>query len=252
MFHIEDIKPKSTQKEKTAVRRTKRGDGEERRKQLAEKNKFKRLTYDVGRYMHKAQHTKKSDKFTRWHEDAKEHNRNLKSKTSSPPKLESLSNPTQSNPFDPNPFIIPIEDTTSTSSDSDSDDYLFTGKNTAVSLDPRAARMLRLARQDLDKAAEFQHPVQRTQGPKKRGGSKTRKKSKRFRNNLRKNKISRKYIMLKQCGGGKAKMGSKSKPYSTKGKAMKSRRRVCYYKKKGRTLKLKKKKKSSTKSRRRR
>jgi len=58
--------------------------------------------------------------------------------------------------------------------------------------------------------------------------------------------------MLKQCGGGKAKMGSKSKPYSTKGKAMKSRRRVCYYKKKGRTLKLKKKKKSSTKSRRRR
>ena len=40
--------------------------------------------------------------------------------------------------------------------------------------------------------------------------------------------------MLKQCGGGKAKMGSKSKPYSTKGKAMKSRRRVCYYKKKGR------------------
>ena len=33
--------------------------------------------------------------------------------------------------------------------------------------------------------------------------------------------------MLKQCGGGKAKMGSKSKPYSTKGKAMKSRRRVC-------------------------
>ena len=55
--------------------------------------------------------------------------------------------------------------------------------------------------------------------------------------------------MLKQCGGGKAKMGSKSKPYSSKGKAMKSRRRVCYYKKKGRTLKLKKKKK---KSRRRR
>ena len=88
---------------------------------------------------------------------------------------------------------------------------------------------------------------------KKQGGRKTRKKSKRFRNNLRKNKISRKYIMLKQCGGGKAKMGAKSKPYSSKKKAMKSRRRVCYYKKKGRTLKLKKKsKKSRKKSRRRR
>lgn len=74
-----------------------------------------------------------------------------------------------------------------------------------------------------------------------------------FRNNLRKNIISRKYIMLKQCGGGKAKMGSKSKPYSSKRKAMKSRRRVCYYKKKGRTLKMKKKKKKSRrKSRRRR
>ena len=86
------------------------------------------------------------------------------------------------------------------------------------------------------------------------GGRKTRKKSKRFRNNnLRKNKISRKYIMLKQCGGGKAKMGAKSKPYSSKRKAMKSRRRVCYYKKKGRTLKLKKKaKKSRKRSRRRR
>ena len=66
------------------------------------------------------------------------------------------------------------------------------------------------------------------------GRRKTRKKSKRFRNNnLRKNKISRKYIMLKQCGGGKAKMGAKSKPYSSKRKAMRSRRRVCYYKKKG-------------------
>lgn len=85
------------------------------------------------------------------------------------------------------------------------------------------------------------------------GGRKTRKKFKRFRNNFRKNKISRKYIMLKQCGGGKAKMGSKSKPYSSKRKAMRSRRRVCYYKKKGRTLKLKKKsKKSKKKSRRRR
>ncbi len=86
------------------------------------------------------------------------------------------------------------------------------------------------------------------------GGRKTRKKCRLFRNNLRKNKISRKYIMLKQCGGGKAKMGSKSKPYSSKRKAMRSRRRVCYYKKKGRTLKMKKKKKgkSRKKSRRRR
>lgn len=85
------------------------------------------------------------------------------------------------------------------------------------------------------------------------GGRKTRKKCRRFRNNLKKNKMSRNYIMLKQCGGGKAKMGSKSKPYSSKRKAMKSRRRVCYYKKKGRTLKMKKKaKKSRKKSRRRR
>ena len=85
------------------------------------------------------------------------------------------------------------------------------------------------------------------------GGRKTRKKCRRFRNNLKKNKMSRNYIMLKQCGGGKAKMGSKSKPYSSKRKAMRSRRRVCYYKKKGRTLKLKKKaKKSKKKSRRRR
>ena len=89
------------------------------------------------------------------------------------------------------------------------------------------------------------HPIQ--------GGRKTRKKCRRFRNNLKKNKMSRNYIMLKQCGGGKAKMGSKSKPYSSKRKAMRSRRRVCYYKKKGRTLKLKKKaKKSKKRSRRRR
>jgi hypothetical protein len=85
------------------------------------------------------------------------------------------------------------------------------------------------------------------------GGRKTRKKSRIFRNNFRKNKISRKYIMLKQCGGGKAKLGAKSNPYSSKRKAMRSRRRVCYYKKKGRTLKMKKsKKKSRKKSRRRR
>ncbi len=79
---------------------------------------------------------------------------------------------------------------------------------------------------------------------------KTRKKCRIFRKN--KNKISRNYIMLKQCGGGKAKMGSKSKPYSSKKKAMRSRRRVCYYKKKGRTLKLKKHKKHSKKKSRRR
>tara|TARA_Y100001970_G_scaffold274025_1_gene373124 strand:- start:6044 stop:6244 length:201 start_codon:yes stop_codon:yes gene_type:complete len=38
-----------------------------------------------------------------------------------------------------------------------------------------------------------------------------------------------------------AKVGAKSNPYSSKSKAMKGRRAgVCYYKKKGRTLKLKK------------
>jgi len=78
------------------------------------------------------------------------------------------------------------------------------------------------------------------------GSKKTRKKS----NIFRKNKISRKYIMLKQCGGSKAKSGSKSNPYSSMRKASRSRRRVCYYKKKGRTLKMKKKKKKSRKRRR--
>lgn len=87
------------------------------------------------------------------------------------------------------------------------------------------------------------------------GGSKTRKKSRKFRNNLRKNKISRKYIMLKQCGGKKAKKGAKSNPFSSKAKASRSRRKgQCYYKKKGRTLKLGKKgkKRSRKRSRRRR
>lgn len=38
-----------------------------------------------------------------------------------------------------------------------------------------------------------------------------------------------------------AKIGAKSNPYSSKSKALKGRRSgVCYYKKKGRTLKLKK------------
>ncbi len=103
---------------------------------------------------------------------------------------------------------------------------------------------LKKEKEEREKIAAI-HPIQ--------GGRKTRKKCRRFRNNLKKNKMSRNYIMLKQCGGGKAKMGSKSKPYSSKRKAMRSRRRVCYYKKKGRTLKLKKKaKKSKKRSRRRR
>ena len=83
------------------------------------------------------------------------------------------------------------------------------------------------------------------------GGRKTRKKSKVFRHNLRKNKISRKYIMLKQCGGSKAKKGAKSNPFSSKAKASRSRRKgSCYYKKKGRTLKLGKKGKKSRKRKR--
>ncbi|MBC8302117.1 MAG: hypothetical protein H8E55_40920 [Pelagibacterales bacterium] len=85
------------------------------------------------------------------------------------------------------------------------------------------------------------------------GGRKTRKKSKVFRHNLRKNKISRKYIMLKQCGGAKAKKGAKSNPFSSKAKASRSRRKgSCYYKKKGRTLKMSKSsgKKKGTKKRR--
>ena len=85
------------------------------------------------------------------------------------------------------------------------------------------------------------------------GGRKTRKKSKVFRHNLRKNKISRKYIMLKQCGGSKAKKGAKSNPFSSKAKASRSRRKgPCYYKKKGRTLKMSKSsgKKKGTKKRR--
>jgi hypothetical protein len=84
------------------------------------------------------------------------------------------------------------------------------------------------------------------------GGRKTRKKSKVFRHNLRKNKISRKYIMLKQCGGAKAKKGAKSNPFSSEAKASRSRRKgSCYYKKKGRTLKMSKSsgKKKGTKKR---
>jgi hypothetical protein len=85
------------------------------------------------------------------------------------------------------------------------------------------------------------------------GGSKTRKKSRKFRNNLRKNKISRKYIMLKQCGGKKAKKGAKSNPFSSKAKASRSSRKGArYYKKKGRTLKMAKKSKSRKRTRRRR
>ena len=87
------------------------------------------------------------------------------------------------------------------------------------------------------------------------GGGRTRKKSRRFRNNLRKNlrknKISKKYIMLKQCGGAKAKKGAKSNPFSSKAKASRSRRKgACYYKRKGRTLKLSKKGKKSRRRKR--
>ena len=59
--------------------------------------------------------------------------------------------------------------------------------------------------------------------------------------------------MLKQCGGAKAKKGAKSNPFSSKAKASRSRRKgPCYYKKKGRTLKMSKSsgKKKGTKKRR--
>tara|TARA_B100001287_G_scaffold272741_1_gene274939 strand:+ start:1781 stop:2551 length:771 start_codon:yes stop_codon:yes gene_type:complete len=244
---MEDINslPNRPKKEKTVIKKTRRGDGDKRRKQQENKNKFKRVTYEtfnsINKQLKKSNKNKKNDKVGKVLESIRKHNEKV-SKTPSPPELESLSKPTQSNPF-----IIQTEDITS--SDSDSDDGLFNGEEQAEILDPRQVRMLRLARQDLNKPAQFKYRVLK----KHTGGSKTRKKSKRFRNNFRKNKISRKYIMLKQCGGGKAKMGSKSKPYSSKRKAMRSRRRVCYYKKKGRTLKLKKKsKKSKKKSRRRR
>jgi len=57
--------------------------------------------------------------------------------------------------------------------------------------------------------------------------------------------------MLKQCGGAKAKKGAKSNPFSSKAKASRSRRKgTCYYKKKGRTLKLSKKGKKSRRRKR--
>ena len=51
--------------------------------------------------------------------------------------------------------------------------------------------------------------------------------------------------------GGKAKVGAKSNPYSSKRKCMRSRKRVCFYKKKGRTLKCTKPKKTRRTRRRR-
>jgi len=244
IFHMDDLSDEK-ERNKEIKKQTdflKKGKMYRDLKRAADEKKYGRLVDDVGRDMRDALQRQNSDEFTRWLKGAKEHNKKIESKTSSPPKLESLSNPTQSNPFDPNPFII--QQTRPRSDSSDSDDDLLSGKFSSKTLNPREARMLLLQKQDMTKPAVLK---------KKSGGRKTRKKSKRFRNNLRKNKISRKYIMLKQCGGGKAKMGSKSKPYSSKRKAMKSRRRVCYYKKKGRTLKMKKKnKKSRKKSRRRR
>ena len=223
---MDDINQKPSKS--TVIKKTKKGDGAKRRKQLAEKNQWKRLTDDINQSMRQALKRQSSDEYTRLFKSIKKHNEEV-SKTPSPPspKLEDLSKPLY-----------------------DSDDDLFTGKQSVQSFDPMDVRMMALAKQDMTKPAEFKHHVLK----KQKGGSKTRKKHRLFRNNLRKNKISRKYIMLKQCGGGKAKMGSKSKPYSSKRKAMRSRRRVCYYKKKGRTLKMKKKKKgkSRKKSRRRR
>ena len=219
---MDDINPKPSKP--TVIKKTKKGDGEKRRKQLAEKNQWKRLTDDINQSMQQALKRQSSDEYTRLFKSIKKHNEGV-SKTPSPPKLEDLSAPTK-------PLYY------------DSDDDLFTGKQSVESLDPREARMMVLARQDTTKPAEFKYRVLK----KQKGGSKTRK----FRNNFRKNKISRKYIMLKQCGGGKAKLGAKSNPYSSKRKAMRSRRRVCYYKKKGRTLKMKKKKKKSRKKSRRR
>jgi hypothetical protein len=227
--------PNKGKKEKTVIKKTRRGDGDKRRKQQANKNMIRRVAnetfHSVKKQLKKSNKNKKNDKVGKVLESIRKHNEKV-SKTPSPPELEELSAPKKLFYYD-----------------SDSDDDLFNSNQSVEILDPRVARMMVLDRQNLNKPAQFQYRVLK----KHTGGSKTRKKFKRFRNNFRKNKISRKYIMLKQCGGGKAKMGSKSKPYSSKRKAMRSRRRVCYYKKKGRTLKLKKKsKKSKKKSRRRR
>ena len=234
--------PNIKKKEKTVIKKTKRGDLQERLRKQANKNKFKRVADETGEMLKRMLQRQKSDEYTRLFKSIRKHNENV-SKTPTPPspKLEELSKP-----------LYGSYDSDDDSS-YDSDDGLFNGEEQAESLDPRQVRRLRLATQDLNKPAQFQYRVPKYRFPKKSGGgSKTRKKYKIFRNNFRKNKISRKYIMLKQCGGGKAKMGSKSKPYSSKKKAMRSRRRVCYYKKKGRTLKLKKHKKHSKKKSRRR
>ena len=229
--------PNKGKKEKTVIKKTKRGDLEKRLRRRANKNNFMRVTdetlYSMKQQLKKSNENKKNDKVGKVLKSIRKHNASLKvSKTPSPPELQELSAPTKLLYYDSD------------------EDY-----SMAESLDPWKARMMALAGQDLNKAAQFKYRVPKYRVPKYKGGSKTRKKCKIFRNNSKKNKISRKYIMLKQCGGGKAKMGSKSKPYSSKAKAMRSRRRVCYYKKKGRTLKMKKKSKrgkSRKRTRRRR
>lgn len=227
---MDDINSLPKEKEKkTVIRITKRGDDDKRRKKLALENKYKRVTDETGRMMKRMLQRQKSDEYTRLFKSIREHNKKV-SKTPTPPspKLEDLSKPLYGD-YD---------------SSYDSDDDLFYGNQSVFSFNPMEERKNVLDKQDTTKFADFKYRVPK----KKRGGSKTRKKCKIFRNNLKKNKISRKYIMLKQCGG--AKMGSKSKPYSSKAKAMRSRRRVCYYKKKGRTLKMKKKAKKSKRRKR--
>ena len=229
---MDDINSLPKEKEKkTVIRITKRGDDDKRRKKLALENKYKRVTDETGRMMKRMLQRQKSDEYTRLFKSIKEHNKKV-SKTPTPPspKLEHLSKPLYGD-YD---------------SSYDSDDDLFYGNPSFFSFNPMEERRNVLDKQDTTKPMEFNYRVPKKKG----GGSKTRKKCKIFRNNLKKNKISRKYIMLKQCGGGKAKMGSKSKPYSSKAKALRSRRRVCYYKKKGRTVKMKKKSKKG-KSRKR-
>ena len=235
--------PNKGKKEKTVIKKTKRGDLEKRLKRRANKNNFLRVTdetlYSMKQQLKKSNEKKKNDKVGKVLKSIRKHNASLKvSKTPSPPELEELSAPTKLFYYD-----------------SDDDDDLFNGNQSVESLDPRVARMMVLAGQDLKKAAQFKYRVPKYRVPKYKGGSKTRKKCYIFRNNSNKNKISGKYIMLKQCGGGKAKKGAKSNPYSSKRKAMRSRRKgACYYKKKGRTLKLSKKgkKKSRKRTRRRR
>jgi len=235
-FKMDDLNPIPQPKQpKQPKQWLKRGDGDRRREEMIQKKKFQDFTAGVGEAL-VSKGLKDDDQVTKLIQRIEEHNKNAKPQPTVTKKA-------------PKKIIIPRE---FRYSDSDSDDELFDIAEYIIasdSDDKLFGGYKSFSDSDSDDELFDGYKSFRDLG----GGSKLRKKSRRFRNNLRKNKISNKYIMLKQCGGGKAKVGAKSNPFSSKAKASRSRRKgSCYYKKKGRTLKMSKSsgKKKGTKKRR--